>query len=305
MKASVFAITSAEACFLSPTEVIPDPQHRDPSLCVLPILHKPATTNDLASVTQGYVSPDGHLFACEKPDDAVFHIILVVDRSSSMAERDYLPVRQTPVAARISSYHNNRYGAVISSLYSFWVARQASNLDRRDVTSIILFESVPKTVLRADNTKTAEELVDCLLGECARGGTNYDLAIREVKGVMESQWSLERVPIVIFLSDGEGSFIEANLTELCNSAARLGRPLSFNTIGFGNEGCWASLRRMAELAEGVQTATPHQQTGSSMIRGPVSEFSRVLDTDGLVTTYLDLADSLCKTRGGLKRDRVY
>ena len=57
-----------------------------------------------------------------------------------MASQDHLPIERTPVATRISSQHNDRYGAVISSLYSFWVARQTSNLDRRDVTSIILFD---------------------------------------------------------------------------------------------------------------------------------------------------------------------
>ena len=58
-----------------------------------------------------------------------------------MGEQDHLPIERTPVATRVSSQHNNRYGAVISSLYSFWLARQASNLDRRDVTSVILFDS--------------------------------------------------------------------------------------------------------------------------------------------------------------------
>jgi len=61
-----------------------------------------------------------------------------------MASHDHLPIKRTPVAARISSNHNNRYGAVISSLYAFWVARQASNPDPRDVTSIILFDSRAK-----------------------------------------------------------------------------------------------------------------------------------------------------------------
>jgi len=59
-----------------------------------------------------------------------------------MAVPDHLPIELTPVAARISANHNNRYGAVVSSLYAFWVARQASNPDRRDVTSIVLFDSV-------------------------------------------------------------------------------------------------------------------------------------------------------------------
>jgi len=76
---------------------------------------------------------------------------------------------------------------------------------------------------------------------------------------------------------------------------------------------------MAEIAEAVQRATPHQPMGSLKIGGPISKFSEVLDTvrslllilwrallifrqNTLVTAYLDLADSLHKTRGGLRRD---
>jgi len=283
----------------------PGPQHdpdHDASHCVLPLFHRPAAAGDLASITSGYISGDGHLFECEKPDNALFHIILVIDRSASMGGMDQRPVQQTPVTTRISAQHNNRYGAVISSLYAFWVARQAVNLTQRDVTSIILFDSQSETILHTDNTKNAEELVGCLLGKHSWGGTNYDRAIMEVKGVMESHWSPERVPIVIFLSDGECHFTEADLMDLCNSAVRRGRPLSFNTISFGNERHCASLQQMAQVARGVQEAPLHQPTSSSTIRGPISKFSRVLDTDALVATYLDLADSLHKTRGGLKGD---
>jgi len=35
---------------------------------------------------------------------------------------------------------------------------------------------------------------------------------------------------------------------------------------------------MAEIAEAVQRATPHQPVGSPRIGGPISKFSEVLDT---------------------------
>ena len=35
---------------------------------------------------------------------------------------------------------------------------------------------------------------------------------------------------------------------------------------------------MAEIAEAVQQASPHQPMGSPMKRGPISKFSNVLDT---------------------------
>jgi hypothetical protein len=77
------AITSVQARFLYswdttlPLKIIPDPQHdpdHDASHCVLPLFHKPATAGDLTSITPGYISGDGHLFECEKPDNALFHM---------------------------------------------------------------------------------------------------------------------------------------------------------------------------------------------------------------------------------------
>ena len=38
---------------------------------------------------------------------------------------------------------------------------------------------------------------------------------------------------------------------------------------------------MAEIGEAIQNAAPHQSIGSPQIRGPISKFSRVLDTVSL------------------------
>jgi len=68
-------------------------------------------------------------------------------RSASMTRTDRLPLSNTPVARRIVGRHNNRYGAILSALWSFWQSRQVANRNasrtgaRQDTHSIVLFGS--------------------------------------------------------------------------------------------------------------------------------------------------------------------
>jgi hypothetical protein len=64
-----------------------------------------------------------------------------------MTRSDRRPLSDSPVTARIVAVANNRFGAVISSLYAFWTARDtairtgsAAGL-RRDAYSIVTFGS--------------------------------------------------------------------------------------------------------------------------------------------------------------------
>src|SRR5258706_16449117 len=71
-------------------------------------------------------------------------------RSGSMSLTDHRPLANTPMTQRVSSRHNNRYGAVLSALYGFWSSREvatrqgASSGIRQDAYSIILFDSTPE-----------------------------------------------------------------------------------------------------------------------------------------------------------------
>src|SRR5258706_3062776 len=47
-------------------------------------------------------------------------------RSTSMTLTDRQPLQNTPMARRIVGRHNNRYGAVLSALWSFWHAREVA-----------------------------------------------------------------------------------------------------------------------------------------------------------------------------------
>ena len=65
-----------------------------------------------------------------------------------MSYHDRRPLPSTPATQRIVAVANNRFGAVVSSLYGFWTARDtavhagaAAGL-RRDAYSIVMFGSI-------------------------------------------------------------------------------------------------------------------------------------------------------------------
>ena len=109
---------------------------------------------------------------------------------------DRQPLPNTPATARISAFANNRYGAVLSSLHSFWTARAAaiasSNAARRDAYSVILFDHQVDAPIVNDFASTPDQLLDVLLGFGTTGGTNFTLAIQQAQQVMEQNWSTER-----------------------------------------------------------------------------------------------------------------
>jgi hypothetical protein len=98
---------------------------------------------------------------------------------------------------------------------------------------------------------------------------------------------------MIFLSDGECSVPDAAIQDLCHCAVRLGcvtfflrkyiadspklqrKPLSFHSISFGPDAYSSSLRRMANLALGIQNNAP--RTPQSTPSAP-SSFAVALDT---------------------------
>ena len=59
---------------------------------------------------------------------------------------DHRPLANTPMTRRISAEQDNRYGAVLSSLYAFWSSRQVVTRNgittgvRQDSYSIVLFD---------------------------------------------------------------------------------------------------------------------------------------------------------------------
>ncbi|KDQ64240.1 hypothetical protein JAAARDRAFT_187595 [Jaapia argillacea MUCL 33604] len=210
-------------------EHVPAPTTQaQPSFCSLPVFHNPQPPDSAPG--GGYVSHDGHVFLCKNPItlQQAFHVLFVVDISSSMSNRDRLPLPNTPGSELISRRHfNNRLGSVFSSLYRFWIARQAAYgagnpLARRDAYSVIMFDRAPITCTENDFTSSPEQLLESVLQFRTGRGTNFGAAIDYARHCMERNWSSERSPVMIFLSDGECRIEEAAMQDLCRRAVVLG-----------------------------------------------------------------------------------
>ena len=108
---------------------------------------------------------------------------------------DRQPLRDTPVTARIAALHNNRLGAIYSSLYAFWSARYATRggtANRGDTYSIILFDDHPTTMVSNDIGSTPDDLLSRILTYSAMHGTNFNEALQAAQACMDSHWASER-----------------------------------------------------------------------------------------------------------------
>ncbi|KAG6331499.1 hypothetical protein ID866_7590 [Astraeus odoratus] len=232
-----------------------------------------------------------------------FHVIFVADRSGSMYSGDRKPLQNHPASARIAAYSNNRFGAVLSSLFSFWSARATAigsnvNAARRDAYSVILFNHNVAAVLENDFTSNPDQLLDILLPHDADGGTNFTSAVTEAQAVLERNWSTERSPVIIFLSDGECHIADQTMQDLCRASVRLGKAVSFHAVSFGPDTSSTFLRRMAEIAQDAQNNAPRDPLAPPTATVK-SSYTQALDTVQLAETFLGIAESLRKPRGAL------
>ncbi|TFK93593.1 hypothetical protein K466DRAFT_91996 [Polyporus arcularius HHB13444] len=299
-----------QAYFTKCDRMCSDPEHEattqgpaQPSYCTLPILHPRHGLEQQAPAGVGYVSNDGHLFHCTNPADLrpTFHVIFVIDRSGSMDSRNPRPLNDTPTTRLIRRTHDNRLGAVFQSLQSFWDARRhmvGGDGARRDAYTVILFNNDATTAISHDFARTPEQLLSTVLQYRATTGTDFSVALRTAQAAMETHWSTERMPVIIFLSDGHGRVADDIMRNLCRRALALGSPVSFHGVAFGSG--INSLQRMAEVAQGVE----RQATQEQLRRAVPSSFTEALTTVQLADTFLGLANSLAKPRGALFRGRV-
>lgn len=168
-----------------------------------------------------------------------------------MRKSDRTPLKNTPVGDRIAGLHNNRLGAVYSSLYAFWQARHATTGttgDRRDAYSVLLHDDEVYIPVRNDFTSTPDDLLTRVLPYRARLGTNFTKALQATQSCMERNWSAERcvprprlnslsinkngysAPVIIFLSDGQSPLVDSAVRGLCNRAVSLGYVLTHTLV---------------------------------------------------------------------------
>ncbi|PVF92927.1 hypothetical protein CPB86DRAFT_144289 [Serendipita vermifera] len=277
-----------------------------PSYCTLPLFHEAPDAANAPPL--GHVSQDGHAYNCKSPAEMQrsFHIFFALDRSGSMTNYDRRPLPNSPATTRIVQRANNRFGAVVSSIYGFWTAREtavragAKNGMRRDAYSIITFESSASVTISNNTASDPDQLLNLILNNAnAYGGTNFTHALETIQSEMEKTWATERSPVVIFLSDGECQVSDSTVYDLCRAAVRLGKPLAFHAVSFGPESSSHYLRRMAAIANEVYASAPRDPLAPAGVN-PCG-YTAALDTVQLANTFMSIAESLKNPRAALSR----
>jgi len=248
-----------------------------------------------------HVSKNGHVFPCPHPETLrqAYHVIFVIDNSTSMSCRDRQPLANTPSFSSIAPRHPDRFGAVLSGLFSFWTARAPGpEEDRRDAYSVLLFAQDVRLCITHDTNKSPAELLNTIVGMPYVPYTNFVKAIAGAEFIMKESWSADRAPVIIFLSDGECALNDQVVYDLCDSAVSLGNPLRLYGVSFGRNEYSHALRRMVAIS---------REVAQNAVRGTVkpavpSEYSDAMTTINLAETFLDIAASLTKPRAALIRN---
>ncbi|KAL4067444.1 hypothetical protein V8B97DRAFT_1873723 [Scleroderma yunnanense] len=278
-----------------------------PSYCTLPMFH-PRSDPSVAPAL-GHISHDGHHFNCRMPVvmQEAYHFILRVDlriRSGSMSSTDRRPLESTPTSVKIRATSDNRFGAVLSSLFSFWSARAAAigssgSAVRRDAYSVILFDDRALTVIENDLTSTPDQLLDSLLRYKPESRTtDFTKAIIHAQGLLKKNWNTARSPVIVFLSDGQSKISDETMKGLCRTSVQLGKAVSFHAVLFGPDKSSTYLRRMTEIAKDAQN-NASKDPFSPPVATVKSTYAQALDTVQLAESFLGIAESLRKRRGAL------
>jgi hypothetical protein len=143
-------------------------------------------------------------------------------RSMSMKNDDRKPLENSPVCGKIRAHMNNRLGAVYSALYGFWSARQAAVGLQCDANTVILHAEGTQSVCENDSTKSPRELLELLLPNGPKGGNCFGKALKAADTAISKCWDDARPPVIIFLSDGIGSFPDTVVRKLFQKTAQKG-----------------------------------------------------------------------------------
>lgn len=122
-----------------------------------------------------------------------------IDRSGSMRLTDCRPLPNTPASRRIVQNADNRFGAALSSIYGFWLAREGAQRGsgtagvHKDAYTVIAFDHETEVVYSNDVGSTADQLLDRLPRDATEdGGTNFTDTLRLLQRELENTGASER-----------------------------------------------------------------------------------------------------------------
>ncbi|CAG8584575.1 25121_t:CDS:10, partial [Gigaspora margarita] len=217
--------------------------NKERSYCTQKIFH-PSLDHKSETIPDntGYISVDGHHFSCESPTKIFgnFHIIFVVDRSGSMSSEDCKPKCDNSKLIDLKDNHNNRFGAVIESVFTFIEARKNSRKSirvgqmttDRDTVSLVLFNNSATVIFENRSLSHSEVLLEEMMKHFAEGTTDFAEGIKCASDLIKKYHDPLKVNLVIFLSDGLGSLPTNELRDFCQLETNLG--IYLYTIKFTN-----------------------------------------------------------------------
>ena len=190
-----------KCCFICETvERTPDFGADHDAFCQLDLWHAPLSSKH--PVAEGHVSSGGHHFRCHHEKNIGHHVVLVIDKSSSMSENDQRPGESSPLRG---GELDNRFGAVLETCDAF--CRKRSSASRNDALTVIFFST------KATSHWVGEPMSPCLSAVFSQrvvieGGTCYAPALPEARDAIASfaqkdVANREMLPVVIMLSDNE------------------------------------------------------------------------------------------------------
>ena len=167
----------------------------------------------------GHVSGDGHKYACANRGAGSYHIVLVLDESSSMAGTPWYQL-----VFAVKAFLGARVGGGGGDLCSIIMY---------DHTARIVWEATPVGTVSAGFPPTTQ----------LDGGTDFAAGLRVAYEVLQrSQGTLSHLtPLLLFMSDGGSSNGEAEMSAIGGQIPGL----EAYTVGFG-EGC--DTNKMKNLA---------------------------------------------------------
>ncbi|KAH9290134.1 hypothetical protein KI387_034251, partial [Taxus chinensis] len=213
------------------------------SYCTKQLWHSPITRTQQNAGSTGYVSDDGHHFACSHSSIVPHHVIFVIDKLGSMGTSDI-----TPTMVRFAR-HNSRLGCVYEAILRFIITRQITVSD--DSISVVLFNKSATVAVEIQDME--DGVVDRLLPHQSHGGTAFSSGLGSAEQLMVKAARDPRVhmkvPVVIFLSDGGNN--EKGNPVCCVERMKSQEPrMVLHTIMFGNYPAQSILEEMADKGNG-------------------------------------------------------